>query len=128
MSGNWIPLQTTRWAPCARRDGRIRGRAWTPSEGLRLFLPGLAVSIRRLHDTNRSEWWYLLTIVPFGAVALMVSFCLESATADGVVYTKTEHRNADADRDLATDGEMYRWRGAAARQRHALPATWCAPG
>ncbi|MGI4802371.1 MAG: DUF805 domain-containing protein, partial [Janthinobacterium lividum] len=28
-----------------------------------LWLPAIAVSIRRLHDTNRSGWWSLLPIV-----------------------------------------------------------------
>lgn len=28
-----------------------------------LFIPNLAVSARRLHDTNRSGWWQLLTII-----------------------------------------------------------------
>jgi uncharacterized membrane protein YhaH (DUF805 family) len=46
--------------------------------GLGLFLPGLAVAIRRLHDTNRSGWWYLLVFVPFGAVALIVFCCQDS--------------------------------------------------
>ena len=30
---------------------------------LGLFLPGLAVTIRRLHDTSRSGWWFLLSIL-----------------------------------------------------------------
>lgn len=47
--------------------------------GLALFLPGLAVSIRRLHDTNRSGWWYLLIFVPFAAIALIVFYCQDSA-------------------------------------------------
>ena len=47
--------------------------------GFGLFLPGLAVAIRRLHDTNRSGWWYLLVFVPFGAVALIVFCCQDSA-------------------------------------------------
>jgi len=47
--------------------------------GLGLFLPGLAVAIRRLHDTNRSGWWYLLVFVPFGAIALIVFCCQDSA-------------------------------------------------
>src|SRR6218665_3904158 len=29
-----------------------------------LFLPGLAVGARRLHDIGRSGWWQLLLIVP----------------------------------------------------------------
>lgn len=28
------------------------------------FIPGLSVSIRRLHDTNHSGWWLLLMIIP----------------------------------------------------------------
>jgi len=47
--------------------------------GLALFLPGLAVSIRRLHDTNRSGSWYLLIFVPFAAIALIVFYCQDSA-------------------------------------------------
>lgn len=46
--------------------------------GLGLFLPSLAVAIRRLHDTNRSGWWYMLVFVPFGAVAVLVFLCLDS--------------------------------------------------
>ena len=39
--------------------------------GLGLLLPNLSVSIRRLHDTNRSGWWILIWLIPllpgFGA-------------------------------------------------------------
>lgn len=31
---------------------------------LGLFLPGLAVSVRRLHDINRSGWWVLVALIP----------------------------------------------------------------
>lgn len=33
------------------------------------FLPSLSVTVRRLHDTNRSGWWVLL---PFGGIILFV--------------------------------------------------------
>ena len=39
---------------------------------LALALPGLAVTARRLHDTDRSAWWILLGLVPFGSIALLV--------------------------------------------------------
>ena len=40
---------------------------------LGLFLPGLAVTIRRLHDTNRSGWWFLISLVPLiGSIILLV--------------------------------------------------------
>lgn len=31
---------------------------------LGLLIPGIAVAIRRLHDTGRSGWWLLLAFVP----------------------------------------------------------------
>ncbi|MGE3810264.1 MAG: DUF805 domain-containing protein [Candidatus Nanopelagicales bacterium] len=36
------------------------------------FVVGLAVTVRRLHDTDRSGWWYLITLVPFGGIVLLV--------------------------------------------------------
>lgn len=40
---------------------------------LGLFLPGLAVTIRRLHDTRRSGWWFLISILPLiGSIILLV--------------------------------------------------------
>ncbi len=42
---------------------------------LGLLLPSLAVSIRRLHDTDRTGWWILLYLVPvIGAIVLIVFF------------------------------------------------------
>lgn len=46
---------------------------------LTLFLPTLALIIRRLHDTNRSGWFYLLTLIPLaGAIVLLVFMCEDS--------------------------------------------------
>jgi len=43
--------------------------------GLGMFLPSLAVSIRRLHDIDRTGWWILLSLVPLvGAIVLLVFF------------------------------------------------------
>ena len=41
------------------------------------FLPGLAVTVRRLHDTDRSGWWLLLFLVPVVNFVLIVWFCFE---------------------------------------------------
>ena len=47
--------------------------------GLALFLPGLAVAVRRLHDTGRSGWWMLLVLVIIvGWIILLVWFCTDS--------------------------------------------------
>jgi uncharacterized membrane protein YhaH (DUF805 family) len=42
---------------------------------LALFLPSLAVGIRRLHDVGRSGWWLLIGIIPIiGAIVLIVFY------------------------------------------------------
>jgi uncharacterized membrane protein YhaH (DUF805 family) len=47
--------------------------------GLAVFLPSLAVCVRRLHDTNHSGWWYLIGLVPFiGEILLLVWFVTDS--------------------------------------------------
>jgi uncharacterized membrane protein YhaH (DUF805 family) len=46
---------------------------------LGLFLPGLAVNVRRLHDTNRRGWWLVWPIVAI--VVAVVSFLLFVGTA-----------------------------------------------
>ena len=35
---------------------------------LATFLPGLAVSVRRLHDVNRSGWWLLIALTGIGVI------------------------------------------------------------
>lgn len=40
---------------------------------LAVLIPGIAVSVRRLHDTGRSGWWLLVGLVPIiGAIVLLV--------------------------------------------------------
>lgn len=42
------------------------------------FLPNLAVTARRLHDTGRSTLWLLLSLTGLGSFVLLVFMCLES--------------------------------------------------
>jgi uncharacterized membrane protein YhaH (DUF805 family) len=40
---------------------------------LAVFLPSLAVTVRRLHDIGKSGWWYLINFVPLvGPIILIV--------------------------------------------------------
>jgi uncharacterized membrane protein YhaH (DUF805 family) len=47
---------------------------------LALFLPGLAVSVRRLHDIDRTGWWVLLTLTLIGIILLIVWNCQKGTT------------------------------------------------
>ena len=47
------------------------------------IIPYLAVSVRRLHDTNRVGWWVLITLIPLvGAIWLIVLFCLKGSEGE----------------------------------------------
>jgi uncharacterized membrane protein YhaH (DUF805 family) len=44
---------------------------------LGFLVPSIAVTFRRLHDTNRSAWWLLIALIPFvGALVLLVFYVL----------------------------------------------------
>ena len=46
---------------------------------LAIFIPGIAVSVRRLHDTGRSGWWLLIGFIPLlGVIVLLVFMVLDS--------------------------------------------------
>ncbi|MEM7218125.1 MAG: DUF805 domain-containing protein [Pseudomonadota bacterium] len=48
---------------------------------LAVLLPALGVTVRRLHDTDMSGWWVLISLIPLvGAIALIV-FCARAGTA-----------------------------------------------
>ena len=44
-----------------------------------LFIPSLSVSVRRLHDTDRSGWWLLICLIPLvGAIWFLVLMVFDS--------------------------------------------------
>ncbi len=50
-----------------------------PLYGLAVLIPAIAVSVRRLHDTGRSGWWLLISLIPIvGAIVLLVFFVQDS--------------------------------------------------
>ena len=49
---------------------------------LAMLIPSLSVTVRRLHDTDRTGWWILITLIPLiGAIVLLV-FLLQDSNAD----------------------------------------------
>lgn len=67
----------------AKLDGalptEIMNNVWIFSAAhfLLIFMPGLSVLVRRLHDTDRSGWWYFIAFLPLiGAIWLLVLLCL----------------------------------------------------
>lgn len=71
------------------------------------FIPMLAVTVRRLHDTDRSGWWMLIAFVPFvGQIVMLIFLCTPSTAGANrfggeagkgpltAAYTPTSERSA----------------------------------
>jgi uncharacterized membrane protein YhaH (DUF805 family) len=52
----------------------------TSIASLALLIPGIAVSVRRLHDTDRSGWWFLLNLLPFIGALILIFFYVQPGT------------------------------------------------
>lgn len=47
---------------------------------LAVLIPGIAVSVRRLHDTDRSGWWFLINAIPLIGVIVFLVFTAQNGT------------------------------------------------
>ena len=43
---------------------------------LGLFIPDLALTVRRLHDTGRSGWFFLIVLIPIVGPFILLYFCV----------------------------------------------------
>ena len=57
-------------------DAAIGKQIITSLFGLAVLLPGLGVTVRRLHDLDRTGWSIFLGLIPLvGAIILIIWFC-----------------------------------------------------
>ena len=42
----------------------------------------ISMTVRRLHDTNRSGWWWLLYLVPFGGIVVFIFTVMPSSPGE----------------------------------------------
>jgi uncharacterized membrane protein YhaH (DUF805 family) len=63
----------------------IATKSGSPIAGLIVFihlLPSIAILVRRLHDIDKSGWWMLICIIPFGGIVLLVFCCTKSSVGE----------------------------------------------
>lgn len=54
--------------------------------GLAVFLPGLGVLVRRLHDAGRSGWYYWMALIPLAGVFIVLYFLVQEGTNGANAY------------------------------------------
>lgn len=53
---------------------------------LALLIPGLAVAVRRLHDTNRSGGWIFIALVPLVGIIILIVFLASEGDPEANQY------------------------------------------
>jgi uncharacterized membrane protein YhaH (DUF805 family) len=53
---------------------------------LAVLLPGIAVGVRRLHDTGRSGWWLLIALVPLIGEIVLIVFMVQDSVPGTNAY------------------------------------------
>ncbi|NDV98299.1 DUF805 domain-containing protein [Salipiger sp. PrR002] len=48
--------------------------------GLLVVLPYISVTVRRLHDTDRSGWWYWLALIPLIGIIVLIVWLASKGT------------------------------------------------
>ncbi len=51
--------------------------------GIAIFIPYIAVLIRRLHDTGKSGWWALLNLIPLLGPIIIIIFTVQDSQPGG---------------------------------------------
>ncbi len=71
-----------------------------------IFVPSLAVSIRRLHDIDKSGWWILIGIIPvLGGIIQFIFYILpgtEGPNRFGAAPYQSNHRNPAPEKEAIT--------------------------
>ena len=49
---------------------------------LGVLIPTISVTVRRLHDTNRSGWWFLMAFIPLLNLVLLVFMFLDGTAGN----------------------------------------------
>lgn len=53
---------------------------------LALFIPSLAVAVRRLHDIGRSGWWLLIGLIPLVGAFVLLVFAVQDSQPGSNAY------------------------------------------
>jgi uncharacterized membrane protein YhaH (DUF805 family) len=62
-------------------DAVIGSQIFSIIVSLGLLLPNISVSIRRLHDTDRSGWWILIGLIPLIGLIVLIVFYVQKSDA-----------------------------------------------
>ena len=60
----------------------LTGSPLNAAFNLAMLLPSVAISARRLHDIDRTGWWFLILFTVVGSILLLVWWCTKGTSGD----------------------------------------------
>ena len=54
--------------------------------GIAIFLPQLGVTIRRLHDTGKSGWYWLIVLIPIAGIFIFIAQLIKPSSPEDNKY------------------------------------------
>ncbi len=82
----------------------------------------LAITVRRLHDCNRSGWWLLSFLTVVGMAPLVYWLVLDGGTHGPNRFGPDPGNRAPRGQQNPTDGELFAARGATSISPEHAPA------
>ena len=68
---------------------------------LAIFIPSLAVAVRRLHDTGRSGWWLLVGLIPLvGWILTLIWYLSDSEVGENKYGPNPKLMEGDPTKDV----------------------------
>lgn len=55
-----------------------------------VLIPSLSIGVRRLHDVNKSGWWYGLILIPLVGPLVLLYWAVKPGDAHGNAYGEAE--------------------------------------
>ncbi|WP_203257838.1 DUF805 domain-containing protein [Hyunsoonleella ulvae] len=71
---------------------------------LAILIPSIAVTVRRLHDTGKSGWYYLLSFIPYVGGIIMLVFTVQNGDVGTNKYGP-DPKNPEIDNEIDDIGK-----------------------
>lgn len=59
-----------------------------------LLVPSISIAARRLHDTGRTGWWQLISLIPLIGIIVMIVFLVQDSQEDNEYGPKASPEGA----------------------------------
>lgn len=64
---------------------------------LAVFIPGLSLTVRRLHDSGKSGWWILITLIPVIGALVLIIFTVADSQIGANAYGPNPKEDSNPD-------------------------------